>query len=127
MIEAEVVAGKSSWDVVVPAPTSDELELLWALYSGGTLVGAVYVGPRWPVMLFRWRGRYGMAQCPFCPRVVTVAGAGRARHIATHEAKRMEALREAFGDLDRRLPCDTLATVNEALAFFGLGPLLVVT
>ncbi len=48
------VRGRSSFDIVLPAPTIPELELVEQLFVNELIEGETYMGPRWPVMLLRW-------------------------------------------------------------------------
>lgn len=116
------VAGRSSWDVVVPQPTPDEVGAIVALMEADVVVGIMYVCEGGVTVLFRWRGRYGMSPCPFCPRYITNAGAGRTRHTDTHRPERVEGMRKAMTNMEP-IPTRTVEDINLALAHFGLGPI----
>ena len=49
------VEGGSKWDLLIPAPTSTEIEVCTELWAYNLIEGETYFGSRWPVMLIRWR------------------------------------------------------------------------
>ena len=49
------VRGKSSFDLVLPAPTITELEVIEELFHNELIEGETYMGDRWPVYLISWK------------------------------------------------------------------------
>lgn len=48
------VRGRSSFDIVLPAPTVEERELVEILFHYKLIQGETYMGDRWPVYLISW-------------------------------------------------------------------------
>lgn len=51
------VRGRSSFDIVLPAPTATELEEVEILFHYKLIEGETYMGDRWPVYLINWTRR----------------------------------------------------------------------
>lgn len=48
------VRGRSSFDIVLPAPTITELLLVEELFAAELIEGETYMGPIFPVYLISW-------------------------------------------------------------------------
>lgn len=47
--------GRSSFDIVIPAPTLTELLLVEQLFAAREIEGETYMGPIFPVYLISWK------------------------------------------------------------------------